>query len=222
MLGYPQLAYHTSTNSFGLFGVYSLRESIFVYKSAVRYDPILQMNLVQEKNQHISALLISMLLQLEKDGFISLNDYPSGNVMNEEYSSEFNQFVNSYYEESRRSYKGSNYIEYGERIKDLWSARQSKPRKHKNWLGGAISNSAESVKTIHGPIEVSIADLTCSLLESKHKNGKNETIPRDLIQQRMGTFSSDPNILKKYKNCEHFIGKPHANYIHNIYGLNDE
>lgn len=90
--------------------MHSLNEIAFNFKSALRCNPILQMNLVMEKNQHISALLISMLLQLEKDGYISLNDYPPQTLLNEDYTSEWNQFVNSYYEDHKKAYRGSQYI----------------------------------------------------------------------------------------------------------------
>ena len=141
LMGYPQLVWHPNTSSFGTYGLYSLRENIFTFKSAVRFDPLLHMNLVMEKNQHISALLLSMLLQLEKDGYLSLNDYPPTTVNNEEYTSEFNSFVSSYYEESRRSYKGSHYVEYGERLRELWANRVAKPRLHRNWLVGSTTSS---------------------------------------------------------------------------------
>lgn len=87
VLGYPQLVYHPNSQSFGIYGMYSLRENVLTYRSAVRYDPVLHMNLIIEKNTHISALLISMLLQLEKDGYISLGDYPPTIVNNEDFTS---------------------------------------------------------------------------------------------------------------------------------------
>lgn len=129
----------------------------------------------------------------------------------------------SYYEESRRSYKGSHYIEYGERLRDLWAARQPKPRRHRNWLIGSTTSSKEERKTVHGPVEITVTDCTVAVVESTHSAGRNESIPEELVQQRMGTLLTDAKIMKKYKNSELFIGKPHTStYLHNTYNTHEE
>lgn len=79
-----------------------------------------------------------MLLQMEKDGKINLGDYPPNSIFLEDYTTEFGGFVNGYYEDNKRAYRGGNYVEYGERLKDLWTNRVVPVRKHKNWNIGQV------------------------------------------------------------------------------------
>lgn len=221
IMGCAQPVYQSSTNSFCLYGMHSLNETAFNFKSPLRCHPILQMNLMMEKNQHISALLISMLLQLEKDGVVSLNDYPPQNLLNDDYTSEWNQFVNGYYEDNRKAYRGSQYLEYGERIKELWSTRQPKPKLHKNWLIGATIGTVSSETSAHNNIEVEFVDYTVAVLESKATCRKNDAIPSELVYQRMAINNSQ-KILSKYKNSELFINKSGVTYPHSSYDLSDD
>ena len=60
-------------------------------------------------------------------------------------------------------------------------------------------------------------------MESNHVAGRNESIPNELVQQRMGTLLTDSKLLKKYKNSELFIGKPQiSTYLHSTYELSDD
>ena len=82
----------------------------------------------KSKTQHVAALLISMVLQLERSGFISnLDQYPSRNALDVCYTSWFENFVNNYYDETHRPFTGRNYVEYGDRIKMLWTERPERP-----------------------------------------------------------------------------------------------
>lgn len=109
LFGIPQLLHRDDNNSFGIFAMDSLKTPYYSFRSPIRIDPLLQINHSGEKNQHISTLLISMLLQMEKDGRICLGDYPPVSIFLEDYTTELASFVNAYYEDNRRAFRGSNY-----------------------------------------------------------------------------------------------------------------
>lgn len=59
--------------------------------SALGASPILQQIMkFKKKTQHVTVLLISMVLQLEGDGFINnLDEYPSKMALEKTYTAEF-------------------------------------------------------------------------------------------------------------------------------------
>ena len=123
ILGFPYYIEHERTGSFGSYGIHPDTDPILVYVSALGLSSVLQLiTKFKTKTQHVAALLISMVLQLEADGFINnLDEYPSKNALDTCYTSWFESFVNTYYDETHRAFTARNYVEYGDRIKMLWT-----------------------------------------------------------------------------------------------------
>lgn len=82
------------------------------YYSPVRAQPILlQLVRFKSKAQHVAALLLSMLLQLESDGHIvNLQSYPAMEAFEKDYTHWFDEFIESYYEDTHRPYMAKNYV----------------------------------------------------------------------------------------------------------------
>ena len=78
-MGIPQYIENSKTSSYGHWNVNIDQEYILSYYSPVRAQPIfLQLMRFKNKTQHVAALLLSMLLQLESDGVIAnLEEYPA-------------------------------------------------------------------------------------------------------------------------------------------------
>ena len=98
LLGYPQIIYQSLYGAFGMYGMDSMSEVAIQYRSPLRRAGILNTNLTTHSNVHVACLVMSMLLQLEKDGFVNLSDLQPLNLLSESYTSNWNSFVNSYYE----------------------------------------------------------------------------------------------------------------------------
>lgn len=125
LIGFPQYIENPRTNSYGVYGINPDQEVILNYVSPVRSHPLLQ-QLVKFKSraQHVACLLLSMLLQLEADGYIhNLDAYPSLFAFTHPYTFWFEEFVENYYEETHRSLIAKHYTDYGNRIKALWDNR---------------------------------------------------------------------------------------------------
>lgn len=73
---------------------------------------------------------MAMVLELEHDGFINnLDEYPGKMALERNYTSEFEPFIDKYYEESQRPYTSKNYAEFGLKVKRLWEERPNRPMK---------------------------------------------------------------------------------------------
>lgn len=83
-----------------------------LYISPVRSNPILmQVYRFKSKAQHVAALLVSMLLQLQHDGHINnLEEYPAMDAFQKNYIYWFDEFVESYYDDTHRPYMGKHYV----------------------------------------------------------------------------------------------------------------
>ncbi len=125
ILGTPQHIENSKTGSHGVWNVNVEQEYVLTYFSPVRAQPILlQLLRFKTKAQHVAALLLAMLLQLEADGHITnLEQYPAMEAFEKNYTHWFEEFVDSYYEDTHRPYMAKNYVEYGNRLKALWTDR---------------------------------------------------------------------------------------------------
>lgn len=82
IIGFPIYIEHQKSNLYGSYGIYPESDSMISFVSAVGPISILEL-IVQSrgKTPHSPALFISMILQLEKDGFMNnLEEYPSWNA----------------------------------------------------------------------------------------------------------------------------------------------
>jgi hypothetical protein len=95
VLGIPQHIENLKTGSYGIWSVNIDQEYILTYYSPVRMSPIfLQLIRFKTKAQHVAALLLSMLLQLEHDGVITnLEAYPSMEAFEPNYTHWFQDFI---------------------------------------------------------------------------------------------------------------------------------
>ena len=72
ILGFPRFIEHETSNSYGSYGIHPESEPIIQYFSPLAALPVLQQVVkFRTKAPHVAALLVSMLLQLEHDGFIN-------------------------------------------------------------------------------------------------------------------------------------------------------
>ena len=63
---------HERTGSFGSYGIHPDTDPILLYVSALGLPSVLQLiTKFKAKTQHVAALLISMILQLESEGLIN-------------------------------------------------------------------------------------------------------------------------------------------------------
>ena len=129
ILGFPYYIEHERSGSFGSYGIHPDTDPILNYVSALGLPSVLQLiTKFKAKTQHVAALLISMVLQLESDGLINnLDELPSRNALDICFTSWFEPFVNNYYDETHRAFTAKNYVEYGDRIKMLWTERPNRP-----------------------------------------------------------------------------------------------
>ena len=129
LVGFPQYTEGLRTNSFGVFGINPDQDQILNFVSAVRMTPFTQ-HLIKFKSraQHVAALILTMLLQLEADGYIeNLDSLPSPFAFHQSFTFWFEDFVDGYYEETHRSFIAKHYTEYGNRLRSLWEGR---PNRH--------------------------------------------------------------------------------------------
>lgn len=72
ILGFPRFIEHEKSNSYGSYGIHPESQPIIQYFSPLATIPILQQVVkYKQKAPHVAALLVSMLLQLQHDGFIN-------------------------------------------------------------------------------------------------------------------------------------------------------
>lgn len=132
IIGLPRLEYHSKTQSYGMYALPTILDLVYSYYSPLGMPPILHIvNYMREKFDHVTVLIVSMLLQLEHDGVIHLSDYPSSLPLQQDYTAWMDQFVTNYHEEMV-SPKGSNriipdnYKGYATRLLRLWKTRPNK------------------------------------------------------------------------------------------------
>ena len=122
MIGYPQYIENSRTNSYGIFGTYPDQDTIVNFVSPIRASPLTQQVVkFKSKLQHVGALLFTLLLQLEADGYVyNLDAFPGLFGFASNFTHWCQSFVNVYYEDTHRSYIAKYYTEYGERLRSLW------------------------------------------------------------------------------------------------------
>ena len=81
-------------------------------------------------------------------------------------------FVDTYYEDTHRSYIAKYYTEYGERLKALWDNRPNRPfvRYPRYLIGRTLSKEVVKEAKMSDIIEVEYVDITSKLLESTEEN----------------------------------------------------
>lgn len=105
-----------------MFGIYPDQDVILNYISPIRALPLTQQLIkFKGKMQHVGALLFSLLLQMESDGYINnLDAYPGLFAFASNYTHWGQSFVDTYFEDTHRSYITKYYTEYGDKLKALW------------------------------------------------------------------------------------------------------
>eukprot|EP00919_Chromeraceae_sp_WS-2016_P039162 GHVR01093460.1.p1 GENE.GHVR01093460.1~~GHVR01093460.1.p1 ORF type:complete len:100 (-),score=0.21 GHVR01093460.1:898-1197(-) len=69
-----------------------------------------------------------MLLQLEADGHINnLEEYPALYGFENNYIHWFDEFIDAYFDNTRRPFMAKHYVDYGNRIRALWNDRPNRP-----------------------------------------------------------------------------------------------
>jgi len=122
----------------------------------------------------VAALLLSMLLQLESDGHIvNLQSYPAMEAFEKDYTHWFDEFIESYYEDTHRPYMAKNYVEYGNRLKALWTERPKRDYEKLPFylVGKTLERTNISEEIFHEMIELRVEDVTSELLEITPENG---------------------------------------------------
>lgn len=129
LIGFPYYIEHERTGSFGSYGIHPDTDYILNYVSALGQPSILQqITKFKAKTQHVAALLIIMILDMEREGLIhNLDEYPSRNCLDKCYTSWFQTFVDNYYDDTHRPFTARNYMEYGDRLKMAWTERPNRP-----------------------------------------------------------------------------------------------
>ena len=70
---------------------------------------------------------MSMLLQLESDGIIhNLEQYPAMEAFYNNYTHWFDDFIDTYHDDTHRPYMAKHYVAYGNRLKLLWEQRPNR------------------------------------------------------------------------------------------------
>ena len=84
-----------------------------------------------------------------------------------DYTHWFEEFVDSYYEDTHRPYMAKAYVEYGNRLKTLWTERPNRPFEKMPFylIGKSLEKTTVSEETFHEHIELRIEDVTSELLE---------------------------------------------------------
>ena len=138
------------------------------YVSPIRAQPLPQQVIkFKSKFQHVGSLLFTLLLQLEADGYINnLDSFPALYAFAPNYLHWGEAFVESYLEETHRTYIAKYYTEYGDRLKGLWDARPKRPYSHHpNYLiGRTIAKELVKEVSISDLLEIEYVDMTSSLL----------------------------------------------------------
>lgn len=205
LMGYPQMIYNQKLDSFGMFAMNNIFENHFIkYRSGLRFDSFLQiLESNRFRHEHISARIVTMLMDLENSGYFNLSQIESPLVFNKDYSSWIPSFSKKYFEESRRM-KGLNYMSYGDRIVDLVANREPIERTQPAYLiGSTIEKKPVYVKE-QELIQVTLESYTVPLILSKPTFEYNEAIPSDLFSVKT-TLSGGPKAIKKYPGSEKFI-----------------
>lgn len=93
------------------------------FKSGLRYDSMIQLTENnRDRLEHIAARLVTLLLELEEQGYINLSQYESPLVLNKDYTSWIPTFARKYYDEYRNH--TTDYALYGDRLMDLINNRK--------------------------------------------------------------------------------------------------
>jgi len=169
LIGFPQWVENPRTMSYGIYGIYPDQDTVVNYFSPIRAPPLTQ-QLIKFKNkmQHVGALLFSFLLQIEADGFINnLDAFPGVLGFAPNYTYWGSMFVDTYYDDTHRSYISKHYTEYGDRLKALWENRPNRPFIHHPLylIGRSVSRKVVKEAQISEAIEVEYIDITSKLLE---------------------------------------------------------
>jgi len=154
IIGMPQLEYHAKTMSYGMYALPTVLDTVYAYYSPLGVSPVLHIvNYMREKYEHVMVLLVSMLLQLEREGLIDLNRYPSTLPLQRDYAYWFEQQADHYYEQMVNPKGGQkipdNYKGYATRLHNLWYSRPEKPRPLRYLIGKTISE--QEIRSINLP-----------------------------------------------------------------------
>lgn len=168
LFGFPQWAENLRTGSYGVFGINPEQDVLLNYVSAVRASPLTQ-QLVKFKNkaQHVASLLLTLMLQLEADGYLhNLDQLPSLFAFTQPYTFWFQEFVDSYYEDTHRSFIAKHYTDYGDRLKALWLGRPHRPfPAHPQYLvGRTLSRTTIREVQVSDVLELEYIDVTSHVL----------------------------------------------------------
>ena len=130
--------------SYGMYSLPTVHDSVYAYQSPLGIAPILHIiNYMREKYDHVTVLLATMLLQLEHDGVLNLNDYPSHLPLQSDYTSWFDHQIEHYYEQMISPKSGQkipdNYKGYATKIHTLWKSRPELSRPQRYIIGKTIS-----------------------------------------------------------------------------------
>jgi hypothetical protein len=146
IIGMPQLEYHIKSMSYGMYALQTVQDVVYGYYSPLGIAPVLQIvNTMKEKHEHVMVLLITMLLQLEHDGVLDLNRYPSNIPLQREYTHWFEAQVDRYYEQMLAVKSGQkipdHYKAYATRLHNLWYSRPELPQPQRYLIGKTLSET---------------------------------------------------------------------------------
>jgi|JI6StandDraft_1071083.scaffolds.fasta_scaffold19444_1 hypothetical protein len=144
IIGMPQLEYHPKTMSYGMYALPTVLDIVYGFYSPLGISPVLYIiNYMREKYEHVTVLLTSMILQLEQDGLLNLNSYPSNLPLERNYTSWMERQVDQYYEQMVNPKGGQkipdNYKGYATRLHNLWYGRPELPHPQRYLIGKTIS-----------------------------------------------------------------------------------
>jgi hypothetical protein len=144
VIGMAQLEYHTKTHAYGMYNLPTVLDVVYEYCSPLGIAPVLKIiHHMREKYDHVTILLIIMLLQLEREGHISLSQYPGNLPLQCDYTSWFETQIDNYYEQMMNPKGGQkipdNYKGYATKVHNLWHSRPEQSRPARYLIGKTLA-----------------------------------------------------------------------------------
>jgi hypothetical protein len=127
-----------------MYGLATVMDSVYWYYSPLSILPLLHIvNIMRDKQDHVTVLLVTMLLQLERQGYFNLSRFPSHQPLKRDYTAPFEQHVNHYHQEMNpvkfpekipEPYKG-----YAMKLYGLWHSRPEMPCPERYVIGRTVA-----------------------------------------------------------------------------------
>lgn len=127
-----------------MYNLTTVHDAVYWFYSPLSILPVMHIfNYMREKYDHVTILLMTMLLQLEREGHVNLTRYPSHLPLQRDFTSPFEPQVNNYNEQMNNS-KGAQkipeqYKNYATKLYNLWHERPEMPMPDRYIIGKTVA-----------------------------------------------------------------------------------